>query len=457
MSSESTEDVAALKARIEALETREAELESKTKRGRFSGRGFVAWALVVIAALLFPIALTAFWAQKTLIDTQRYVETVAPLAQDPTIRKAVSDQVSTAINNEIDNSGKVDQILADYPKLKPLAGPITAGLHNLVSTTVTKVVDSDQFASLWVGINQQVQQGVIHVLSADASTGPIQIQGNQVILDTGALIDAVKQKLVEKGFDWAANIPVPSVADRQIVLLTSPQLVQARVAYQIAQPISQWLIFAVLVMFIAAILIAVRRARMVIAVGVAVILGALVIRLLLAYGEAQVSLNLSGTTWSIAQNAFITILTSYLVIAIRAAFVLGLVLAIVGWYISGSSSATASRAYLSKVLDGAGANAGDTGLGRAGAWFARTRTFWRFAIPAIAVVILLFQSPLTGSTILWVTLLAVIGFVVLEFLVAAGRASLESGAAQAVDTQAVASEQPAEELIDVSGGSGESA
>ena len=457
MSSESTEDVAALKARIEALETREAELESKTKRGRFSGRGFVAWALVVIAALLFPIALTAFWAQKTLIDTQRYVETVAPLAQDPTIRKAVSDQVSTAINNEIDNSGKVDQILADYPKLKPLAGPITAGLHNLVSTTVTKVVDSDQFASLWVGINQQVQQGVIHVLSTDASTGPIQIQGNQVILDTGALIDAVKQKLVEKGFDWAANIPVPSVADRQIVLLTSPQLVQARVAYQIAQPISQWLIFAVLVMFIAAILIAVRRARMVIAVGVAVILGALVIRLLLAYGEAQVSLNLSGTTWSIAQNAFITILTSYLVIAIRAAFVLGLVLAIVGWYISGSSSATASRAYLSKVLDGAGANAGDTGLGRAGAWFARTRTFWRFAIPAIAVVILLFQSPLTGSTILWVTLLAVIGFVVLEFLVAAGRASLESGAAQAVDTQAVASEQPAEELIDVSGGSGESA
>ena len=457
MSSESTEDVAALKARIEALETREAELESKTKRGRFSGRGFVAWALVVIAALLFPIALTAFWAQKTLIDTQRYVETVAPLAQDPTIRKAVSDQVSTAINNEIDNSGKVDQILADYPKLKPLAGPITAGLHNLVSTTVTQVVDSDQFASLWVGINQQVQQGVIHVLSTDASTGPIQIQGNQVILDTGALIDAVKQKLVEKGFDWAANIPVPSVADRQIVLLTSPQLVQARVAYQIAQPISQWLIFAVLVMFIAAILIAVRRARMVIAVGVAVILGALVIRLLLAYGEAQVSLNLSGTTWSIAQNAFITILTSYLVIAIRAAFVLGLVLAIVGWYISGSSSATASRAYLSKVLDGAGANAGDTGLGRAGAWFARTRTFWRFAIPAIAVVILLFQSPLTGSTILWVTLLAVIGFVVLEFLVAAGRASLESGAAQAVDTQAVASEQPAEELIDVSGGSGESA
>ena len=457
MSSESTEDVAALKARIEALETREAELESKTKRGRFSGRGFVAWALVVIAALLFPIALTAFWAQKTLIDTQRYVETVAPLAQDPTIRKAVSDQVSTAINNEIDNSGKVDQILADYPKLKPLAGPITAGLHNLVSTTVTKVVDSDQFASLWVGINQQVQQGVIHVLSADASTGPIQIQGNQVILDTGALIDAVKQKLVEKGFDWAANIPVPSVADRQIVLLTSPQLVQARVAYQIAQPISQWLIFAVLVMFIAAILIAVRRARMVIAVGVAVILGALVIRLLLAYGEAQVSLNLSGTTWSIAQNAFITILTSYLVIAIRAAFVLGLVLAIVGWYISGSSSATASRAYLSKVLDGAGANAGDTGLGRAGAWFARTRTFWRFAIPAIAVVILLFQSPLTGSTILWVTLLAVIGFVVLEFLVAAGRASLESGATQAVDTQPVASEQPAEELIDVSGGSGESA
>lgn len=423
MSTEDTADVEALKARIAALEAKEAELEQQAGRRRFSGRGFTAWVLVIVAALLFPIALTAFWAQKTLVDTQRYVETVAPLAKDPTIQKAVSEQVSTAINNQIDASGQVESILADYPKLKPLAGPITAGLHSLVNSTVDKVVTSDQFSGLWATVNTQVQQGVIKVLSSDASSGPITIQGDQVILDTGDLIEAVKQRLVERGFSWAANIPVPPAVDRQIVLLTSPQLAQARLAYQIAQPVSQWLIFAVLLLFVAAVLVAVRRARMVIAVGVAIILGAALVRLGLAYGELQVEANLSGTTWAIAQNAFTTILTQYLVVAIRTAFVLGLVLAVVGWYLSDTKSAVASRAYLSKVLDGAGASAGDTALGRVGGWFARTRTFWRFAIPALAVLLLVFQTPLTGSTILWITLLAVVAFVVLEFLVAAGRAA----------------------------------
>lgn len=426
----STDDVEALKARIATLEAKEAELESQQGRRRFSGRGLTAWVLVVVAAVLFPIALTAFWAQKTLLDTQRYVETVAPLAQDPTIRDAVSTQVTTAINNQIDASGKVDEILADFPKLQPLAGPITAGLHNLVSTTVTKVVDSDQFAGLWVQVNTQVQQGVVKVLESDGQAGPISIVGDQVILDTGDLIEAVKQRLVDRGFTWAANIPVPSVADRQIVLLTSPQLAQARVAYQIAQPISQWLIFAVLLLFVIAVLVAVRRARMIIAVGVAIIIGALVVRLALAYGSMQLELNLSGTTWAVAQDAFVTILTQYLIAAIRTAFVLGLVLAVVGWYLSDTRSAQASRAYLSKVTSGAGASAGDTALGRVGGWFARTRTFWRFAIPAVAILVLLFQSPLSGSTILWVTVLAVVAFVVLEILVAAGRANAEIGSSE---------------------------
>jgi hypothetical protein len=430
--SSGTEDVEALKERIATLEAKEAELEASTGRRRFSGRGLTAWVLLVVAALLFPIALTAFWAQKTIVDTQRYVQTVAPLADDPTIQTAVATQISTTINDQIDASGKVDEILAGYPKLAPLAGPITAGLHNLVDTTVQKVVSSDQFASIWTGLNERVQQGVIRVLSDESSTGPITIQGDQVVLDTGDLIDAVKQRLVDRGFSWAANLPVPAAADRQFVLLTSPQLAQARLAYQIAQPVSEWLIVVVLLMFLGAILVAVRRARMVIGVGVAILLGALVVRLLLAYGQTQVEYNLSGTTWAVAQNAFVTILTSYLVLALRTAFVLGLVLVVVGWYISDTSSATASRAYVSKLINGAGAGAGDTALGKVGAWFARTRAFWRFVIPAVAVLVLLFQTPLSGSTILWVTLLAAVAFVVLEFLVAAGRASVASAEAPAV-------------------------
>jgi hypothetical protein len=408
---------------IEALKARIATLEAEKAAPRRLGRGITSWVLVVVAAVLFPIAVTAFWAQKTLFDTQRYVQTVAPLASDPTIQQAVTTQVSNAINDQIDASGQVDQILSNFPKLAPLAGPITAGLHNLVNTTVSKVVSSDQFAPLWTTLNQRVQQAVVRVLSSEDANGPVKLVGDQVILDTGDLIDAVKARMVANGFSWAANIPVPSVADRQIVLLTSPQLAQARLAYKIAQPISEFLIYVVLAMFVAAILVSTRRARMVTVVGIAILAGAAVLKLALTYGEYQVDSTLAGSTWAIAQDAFVSILTTYLILAIRTAFALGVVLTVVGWYLSGTGSATAARAWISRVISDAGSGAGGTALGPVGAWFARTRSLWRFLIPAVAILVLLFQSPLSGATILWVAVFTALAFVVLEFLVAAGTAS----------------------------------
>jgi hypothetical protein len=429
-----TDDVAALQERIAELEA-----QTKTPKRRFDGRGFTAWVLLVIAAILFPISLTAFWAQKTLFDTASYVQTVAPLSQDPTIRQAVGTQITTAITNSLDAQAKVSELLQDYPKLQPLSGPIAAGLNNLVGTTVDKVLASDQFDTLWVKVNTRVQEAALKALSGD-TTGAVTLQDGKLVLDTGDIINEVKQRLVDRGLSWAANVPIPPAADRDVVLLQSDQLAQAQLAYKIAQPIARWLIFAVLLLFVVAVLVSRRRARMVIGVGVSLVLGALVIRLLMAYGQTQIEVNLSGTSWAVAQDAFFTILTQYLLTAVRATFVLGVVLAIVGWYLSGTASATATRTYLTKVISGAGAGAGDTALGRIGAFFARTRTFWRAAIVGLAVLVLVASAPLTGSTILWTAVLAVVAFVVLEFLVAAGRASIEGGSEGGAAVEAGGSE-----------------
>ena len=414
MSTQSPEDVDALKARI-------AELESEKKSGGFTWRGFTAWAVLIIAAILFPIALTAFWGQKTLVDTERYLQTVGPLAKDPTVQASIADKVSATVTAQIQDSARLDELLNDYPRLKPLLGPLTAGLGGFVHDQTLKVVQSDQFASLWQTTNEQIHQGVIKALEGDQS-GAITLQGDQVVLDTGTLIEAVKQRLVDRGLTIVQNLPVPAAADRQVVLLTSPQLSQARFAYAVGQPVAQWLIYIVLLMFVIAVLVAIRRARMVMAVGIAILIGAMVVRLGMAFGQSQLDATLSSTFFAQAQDAFWSTLTQYLLLAVRAAFALGLVLAVVGWYLSGTKSATATRAYFSKVINGAGVSAGDTALGRVGAWFARTRTFWRAVIVAVAGIVIVTTSPLTGSTILWTAILAVVAFVVLEFLVAAGRA-----------------------------------
>jgi hypothetical protein len=413
MSDAGSEDVAALKARIDELE------KQGTPRRRFDGRGFTAWVLVIVAALLFPIALTAYWGQRTLTDTGRYIATVAPLAQDPTVKQAVGDKVTAVLVTQIDAKNRVSEILTDYPKLQPISGPVAVAVNNLVGQTVTKVLDSDQFDQLWITINTQLQKGLVAALSNDP-TGAVTIQGDQVVLDTGDLINLVKQKLVDQGLSFAANIPVPPIADRQVVLLTSPQLAQARFAYAVGQPVAQWLIYVVLLLFVIAVLISRKRARMTMAVGVAIILGALVVRLIMAFGQSQIELTLTGTTFAIAQQAFFTILTAFLLNAVRAAYAVGLVLLLVGWFLSGTESALATRRLLSGALSGAGGRASGTAIAPVAAWFARTRIFWRFLIVGVAAAVILTSSPLSGSLILWTAVVAVVAIVIVEFLAAAG-------------------------------------
>ncbi len=432
----SDQDVNQLKARIAELEATNEQLEH---RRRFDGRSFGAWVVLIVAALLLPLALTAFWAQRTITDTERYVATVAPLAQDPTIKEAVGTKVSTVLIDQLDAQQRIQELLVDYPKLSALSGPIASGVNSLVQRTVTEVLDSDQFATVWITINRQAQQAIVNALEGKTD-GAVTVTNGQVVLDTGELITLVKQALVDRGLSFAANIPVPPAADRQIVLLQSQELQRAQFFYQLGQPVAQWLIYVVLLMFVGAILLSRNRPKMTIAVGVAIILGMLVIRLGMVWGQSEVSLSLQNTPFALAEKAFFVILTSFLLDAVRAGFVLGLILVIIGWFLSKGAAATAVRGALSGGLGGAGGRAAHGPLAPIGRFFAKSAGVWRVIIIGIAAAVVLTSDQVTGSLLIWTTVVAVLALVVLEFFVATGRA------AEAADAEGVeaGSAEPAE-------------
>ena len=56
---------------------------------RHRGRWFASWVLIVVGSLLVPVSVVSLWLDRTITDTDRYVETVAPLIRDPDIQKAV--------------------------------------------------------------------------------------------------------------------------------------------------------------------------------------------------------------------------------------------------------------------------------------------------------------------------------------------------------------------------------
>ena len=411
----SSAEVTALQAEVDSLREQNAELaSSSSKRRRFNGRAFSSVVLIVIAALLLPFAIVAFWGQKTVVDTTQYVNTVSPLSQDPTIRLAVGDAISKQLRASYDLEAQVQTLLPD--KAKPLAPPITNGIYSYVDDQIAAFLASDAFSSLWVSANQAAQKGLIKALSGD-QTGAITVQGDQVVLDTGVLLQAVKDRLVARGLTIVANVPIPAAADREIVLLTSAELKQLRTIYSFTQPVAQWLIFAVAFMFAGAILLARRRSRALVAVGLVIAVDALVVRLAMSIGEATFVDALSTTAFASASTVFYTTIVTYLIAFIRTLFVLGLLLALIGWFIGDSPSSIASRTWLSTMLSGGGARV--KSLAGVGAWVKPRRTWLRAVVIAVGALTLIAADRISGAILFWTLVAVLVGIGVIEFLAGA--------------------------------------
>ena len=74
-------------------------------RARRWGRTSAAVVLILLGVLCAPLSVMAVWAKSQITDTNRYVETVAPLASDPAIQAAVTTQITNEIFTYLDVDG----------------------------------------------------------------------------------------------------------------------------------------------------------------------------------------------------------------------------------------------------------------------------------------------------------------------------------------------------------------
>src|SRR5439155_23767246 len=131
---------------------------------RGHGKAAASVICLVVAALLTAPALVAYWGQRTLNDTQRYVDTVGPLVDSPQVQAAIVTNVTDAIKKQVDVEAILDDVFAgvitDRPRLAKLVGPLSGAIDGLVDSQVRSFVASDTFADLWVQANTKAQQGL---------------------------------------------------------------------------------------------------------------------------------------------------------------------------------------------------------------------------------------------------------------------------------------------------------
>jgi hypothetical protein len=412
--------------------------DAATAGSRTRGRPVAAIICIVLAALLTTPAAIAYWGQRTLNDAERYVATVGPLVDSPAVQNAIATKVADAIEKQVNVEQIVNEVFAgvitERPRLKQLVGPLSGAVNGLIDDQVHTFVASDTFADIWVRANTKAQQGLMRLLQGD-NTGAVTLQGDQVVLDVSDVIDQVKARLVARGLTIVEKVPLPSV-DKQIVLLDAPKLKQARTIYAFANPVAKWLIVVVAALYLAALVLARRRPRMTVIIGVVLGANALLVAWALSVGQQLFINELAGTVFGPAATVFYATLLAYLVRGWQVILWLGVILVAMGWFAGSNASGAAVRTWVSGGLETAGAAMADGPVGGAGRWSTTNAAWLRVAVGVLGTFVLLWGNDVSLSRLFWSLVLVVALLAVVQVLVGAG-GKRAPGRVSAADTGAV--------------------
>lgn len=179
-------------------------------------RPFLAGVLVVAATLLTPLGVTAWWLSSTVDDTDTYVETVAPLADDPELRDRLAGEVGDAVFSSLDED-------------LPLGLP--DGFEAMIDEAARQVTANEEFPAFWRDANRATHREFLAIVEDDAPAD------GWLLVDLGPLMLAVYDRLEADG------VPVALLPDPHLVVPVAPasELAERREEYRLLDAVSGWL------------------------------------------------------------------------------------------------------------------------------------------------------------------------------------------------------------------------
>jgi len=246
------EELERLRAEVAELRSSPAaEAEAVTAGPTRGRRNTVAAVLVLIlACLLAPVSVVAVWAKSQVFDTDRYVETVAPLAEDPAVQAMVTTRITNEIFSRVDVQGLTSDAISAVQSrlpddvgqnLQALSGVMANGIQNAVRDQIGNIVASQQFADAWAEANRAAHDELVATLSGQSSA--LRIQGTTVSVQLATFVNAVKQRLEDRGFGLAERIPTINAS---FVILRSSDLPRLQRGFDTLNTLGLWLPFVTL-------------------------------------------------------------------------------------------------------------------------------------------------------------------------------------------------------------------
>jgi len=368
-----TDELERLRAENERLKRRVA----RRIRLRSASSGF----LLILGCGLAVLSLLAIWLRGTLLNTDRYVQTVTPIAANPAVQDTVAAKLENAIYSRIDFSALAQQVLPDRADV--LGPAIERGVQSVISDRITQFTRSQRFQDLWVDANRRAHTRLVELLT-EGRSNRLALDDETLYLDLSPVVDRVKAAVQQRGLDRIAAA-IPPTIDGRITLVQSSAFADARSGVKVLKATAIILPILGVLCLIGSVFLARDRRRGLLRAGIGVAIAMLL--LIAALGVAR-SLYLDALDKGVlphdAASSIFDTLVAFLRHGVRIVVVAALALALVS-FIFGLPLADLAR----RVWTDARRR-----------WVADRQKPLMIGVGVLGMLVLLIASPLTGRVVL---------------------------------------------------------
>lgn len=318
--SSTNESIASLQAENEKLRSQLDE-SAPTKSG--SGlRRFFAWVLAILAIVLIALAVNVGWAKTTLLDTNAFVSTLSPLAQNEAVAEALSIRIGDAV---VVATALEDSISEALPaELSFIAGPVATATGDLFATVADELILTDAFTTVWNTALRVTHESVSVLVSG---SGAIVAEDGTVAINLDTIAEPVIAAVADEGLDIETLVGEDFTLG-QIVLVESDALGSARAAVEFLDTLGWLTVLFAIAAIAAAILVAADRRRQIAILGFGTAIAGVINLVSLRFGRGltvgTIGDDVSRSAGLAVWDTLVRSLTSSIWALVFLAFVIGL-------------------------------------------------------------------------------------------------------------------------------------
>jgi len=271
-------------AELERLKRENQDLRGRLGWRRNGWRSFFAGLFALLTCLAMAGAVLATWAHWTALNTDRFVNTLAPVIKEQAVSEAISDEAVARLFDRYHLKSRIEKELKKVlPKLlKSESAQAAGGAESLAKSLAQQILKSTAFQAVWRSALTFTHEEAVKGIRA---TGPVQLnEKGEVILDISGVLKDLQGRLSDLGLTFLDSVKLPDSLGR-VVLYKNSQLGNVKKAVNVLDVLFWFLPWLAILLLVLAALVANDRRKTIF--GTSILLMVLLVVLLIVLKVAQ--------------------------------------------------------------------------------------------------------------------------------------------------------------------------